>query len=119
VHGGYGFDNVSAPARDARIEALYGLMEAGVDEAYTADYPRRFSTRVEIELKDGEVRTGECRMEYGIPSETGPFSPRGTTTPPLDDEGMRRKFFDLACRRIARAGAQALLGEIFEQEAVT
>jgi len=54
-----------------------------------------------------------------MPSENGPFSPRGTTTPPLDDAGMRKKFFDLACRRISRAEAEALLGEIFEDEVVT
>ena len=58
-------------------------------------------------------------MEYGVPSEGGPYSPRGTTTPPMDEAGMRAKFFDLACRRIPRAEAEALLGEIFEQEAVT
>ena len=39
-------------------------------------------------------------MEYGVPSEGGPYSPRGTTTPPLEEDGMRRKFFDLACRRL-------------------
>ena len=65
------------------------------------------------------MRTGECRMEYGIPSEGPPYSPRGTTTPPLDEEGMRRKYFDLACRRINRLEAEALLAEIFEPEAVT
>jgi 2-methylcitrate dehydratase PrpD len=119
VHGGYSFDNITAPARDPRIESLYGLIESSVDEEFALEYPKRFSTRIEIQMKSGEVRTGECRMEYGIPSETGPFSPPGTTTPPLDDDGMRRKFFDLACRRIPRAEAEALLGEIFEREEVT
>lgn len=119
VHGGFGFDNLTGPARDPRIEALYPRIHAGVEPEAEKEYPRRFCTRVEIGMASGEMRRGECRMEYGIPSESGPYSPRGTTTPPLDDEGMRRKFFDLACRRISRAQAEALLGEIFEPEAVT
>ena len=118
VHGGYGFDNVLAPARDARIEALYGRIHSVADAACAAEYPRRFCTRIEVRLADGEVRAGECHMEYGMPSESGPFSPHGTTTPPLDDAGMRRKYFDLAGRRISRAGAEALLDEIFVVEAM-
>ena len=58
-------------------------------------------------------------MEYGVASENGPYSPRGTTTPPLDEAGMRRKFFDLACRRISREDAEAFLNAIFELESVT
>lgn len=119
VHGGYGFDNVTAPARDPRVASLYPKISSSVDPEYEKDYPRRFSTRVEIEMQDGKVRTGKCLMEYGVPSQTGPFSPPGTTTPPLDDAGMRKKFFDLACRRISRAEAEALLGQIFEREVVT
>ena len=94
-------------------------MRSGVDEGFSADYPRRLSTRIEVEMKNGETRSGECRMEYGVASESGPYSPPGTTTRPLDDEGMRAKFFDLACRRIRRTEAESLLDEIFEQEAVT
>src|SRR6185369_6303127 len=97
---------------------LYALMGNAVDERAAAEYPRRLCTRIEIQMKNGETRTGECRMEYGVPSEAGPYSPRGTTTPPLDEAGMRRKFFDLACRRISRGEAEALLGQIFETEAV-
>ena len=119
VHGGFGFDNVIAPARDPRVEGLYGLIENVVDEKAAADYPKRFCTRIEIRMKSGELRTGECRMEYGMPTEEGPYSPRGTTTPPLNEAGMRRKFFDLACRRISHTEAEALLGQIFETEAVT
>lgn len=119
VHGGYGFDNVMAPARDPRIEALYPKIAFEAVPAYEAEYPRRFLTRVEIALADGSLRAGECRMEYGMPSEDGPYSPRGTTTPPLDEAGMRAKYFDLACRRIPRAEAQAILDDIFETEAVT
>ncbi|MBI3375252.1 MAG: MmgE/PrpD family protein [Betaproteobacteria bacterium] len=116
VHGGFGFDNVTAPARDARIEALYAVMRSRVDEGFSADYPGRLSTRIEVEMKNGETRAGECRMEYGVPAESGPYSPPGTTTRPLDEEGMRAKFFDLACRRISRAEAETLLDEIFEHE---
>jgi len=119
VHGGYGFENVAAPARDPRIEGLYGLIESVVDEKAAAEYPKRFCTQIQIEMKSGETRTGECRMEYGVPSEGGPYSPRGTTTPPMDEAGMRAKFFDLACRRIPRAEAEALLAQIFETETVT
>lgn len=118
VHGGYGFDNVMAPARDPRIEALYPKIAFEVVPAYAAEYPRRFLTRVEVSLEDGSVRAGECRMAYGMPAEDGPYSPRGTTTPPLDESGMRAKFLDLACRRIPRAEAEAILGEIFEREAI-
>ncbi len=116
VHQGFGFDNVVAPARDPRIEQIYPLIENVVDPAYAADYPRTFSTRVELQFAGGKTRTGECRMEYGVPAEDGPYSPRGTTTPPLDDAGMRRKFFDLASRRIPRAEAESLLAEIFPPE---
>lgn len=119
VHGGYGFDNVMAPARDPRIEALYPKIAFESVSAYEKEYPRRFLTRVEVTLEDGGVRAGDCRMEYGMPSEDGPYSPRGTTTPPMDEAGMRAKFFDLACRRIPRPEAQAILDEIFETEAVT
>ncbi len=116
VHGGFGFDNVVAPARDPRIEGLYGLIESSVDETSAREYPKRFCTRIDIQMKSGETRSGECRMEYGMPAEAGPYSPRGTTTPPLDEDGMRRKFFDLACRRIPRAEAESLLNRIFETE---
>jgi len=119
VHGGYGFDNVMAPARDPRIEALYPKIAFESVPEYEKEYPRRFLTRVEVTLEDGSLRAGDCRMEYGMPSEDGPYSPRGTTTPPMDEAGMRAKFFDLACRRIPRAGAQALLDELFEAETVT
>jgi hypothetical protein len=54
-----------------------------------------------------------------MPADAGPYSPRGTTTPPLDDGGMRRKFFDLACRRIGRGDAEGLLTQIFEPESTT
>jgi len=119
VHGGYGFDNVLAPARDPRIEALYPKIAFEVVPAYEKEYPRRLLTRLEVALEDGSTRAGECRMEYGMASEDGPYSPRGTTTPPLEEAGMRAKFFDLACRRIPRAEAQAILEDIFETEAVT
>lgn len=116
VHGGFGFDNVTAPARDPRIEGLYALISSSVDPEAERNYPKFLSTRIEIQLNSGETRAGECRMEYGTPSESGPYSPRGTTTPPLDEEGMRGKFLDLACRRIPKAEAQALLEQIFEME---
>ena len=119
VHGGYGFDNVSAPARDPRIEALYSRISSVVEPEFENQYPKRLCTRIEIQMQGGETRSGECRMEYGVPEESAPYSPRGTTTPPLDEQGMRRKFFDLACRRIPRAEAESLLNRIFEAETVT
>jgi hypothetical protein len=90
-----------------------------VEPEFEQQYPKRFCARIEIEMKSGETRTGECRMEYGLASEDGPFSPPGTTTPPLDDEGMRGKFFDLACRRISREDAEGFLNQIFEFESIT
>jgi 2-methylcitrate dehydratase PrpD len=119
VHGGFGFDNIAAPARDARIEGLYARIFSVVEPEFERQYPKRFCTRIEIQMESGATRTGECRMEYGVPSEGAPYSPRGTTTPPLDEQGMRRKFFDLACRRVGRADAEAYLNEIFEAESVT
>lgn len=116
VRGGYGIDNVVGAARDPRVEALYPRIVCRVDPAYEAHYPRRLCTRVEVESLDARVRTGECRMEYGVHEEGGPYSPRGTTTRPLDEEGMRSKFLDLACRRIDRAQAQSILDGIFEEE---
>jgi 2-methylcitrate dehydratase PrpD len=118
VHGGYGVDNVTAPARDPRIEALYPKISLEVVPEYEKEYPRRFNTRVEVTLDDGSLRGGDCRMEYGIAAEEAPYSPRGTTTPPMDEAGMRAKFFDLACRRIPRAEAEALLAQVFVTEAV-
>ncbi|MSQ63427.1 MAG: MmgE/PrpD family protein [Betaproteobacteria bacterium] len=119
VHGGFSFDNVTAPARDPRIEGLYSRISSASDPDFEKEYPKRFITRIDIEMQDGTTRTGECRMEYGMPSESGPYSPRGTTTPPLDEAGMRRKFFDLACRRISRDEAEKILNEIFERELAT
>ena len=116
VHGGYGFDNVLAPARDPRIEALYPKISFEVVPEYEKEYPRRFNTRVEVTFEDGSLRAGDCRMEYGVPAEDGPYSPRGTTTPPMDEAGMRAKFFDLACRRISRPQAESLLRDILESE---
>jgi 2-methylcitrate dehydratase PrpD len=119
VHGGFGFANVIAPARDPRIEGLYPKISSVASPEFEKEYPERFVTQVEIEMQDGTVRKGDCRMEYGVPAESGPYSPRGTTTPPLDEEGMRRKFFDLACRRITRKQAEEYLNEIFERELTT
>ncbi len=114
VHGRYGFDNILAPARDPRIEALYPRIAFEVVPEYEQAYPRLFITRVEVLLADGSTRAGECRMEYGMPAEDGPYSPRGTTTPPMDEAGMRAKYFDLACRKLAHPEAAAILNEIFE-----
>ena len=83
---------------------------------YEKEYPRRFNTRVEVTFEDSSLRAGDCRMEYGVPAEDGPYSPRGTTTPPMDEAGMRAKFFDLACRRISRPQAESLLRDILESE---
>lgn len=118
VHGGFGFDNVTAPARDPRVEGLYPKISSSASPEFEQEYPKRFITQVEIEMQDGTMRKGECRMEYGMPSEAGPYSPRGTTTPPLDEEGMRRKFLDLACRRVSREEAESMLSQIFEAETV-
>jgi 2-methylcitrate dehydratase PrpD len=119
VHGGFGFDNVIAPARDPRIEALYPKISSVSSPEFEKEYPGRFITQVEVEMQDGMLRKGECRMEYGMPSETGPYSPPGTTTPPLDEAGMKRKFLDLACRRITRPQAEEILNAIFERELTT
>jgi len=119
VNGGFGFDNVVAPARDPRIESLYSKILAVVEPEYEKQYPNRLCTKIEIQTDSGETRTGECLMEYGMPSESGPYSPLGTTTPTLDEAGMRAKFLDLACRRIPRAEAELLLNRIFEAETVT
>ena len=116
VHQKFGFDNVIARARDPRIEALYPRIRNRVDAEFAADYPRTFSTRVELIFTDGARRIGECRMEYGVPAEHGPYSPRGTTTKPLDGEGLARKFFDLACRRVSRGEAEQLLNKIVNLE---
>jgi 2-methylcitrate dehydratase PrpD len=118
VHGGFGFDNVVAPARDPRIEGLYARIFSVVEPEFENQYPKRLCTRIEIQMNSGEIRTGECRMDYGVPEESGPYSPRGTTTPPLDEAGMRRKFFDLACRRVSRQEAEGLLNRIFETETI-
>jgi len=116
VHGGFGFDNVIAPAADPRVSALYPRIRNVVDPAFAADYPRTFSTRVEVVMRDGRRHAGECRMLYGVPAEYGPYSPPGTTTPPLDDAGMRRKFLDLAGRRLPVAEARRWLDEILGME---
>jgi hypothetical protein len=63
---------------------------------------------VVLRLRDGSSREGECRMEYGSDSESGPYSPPGTHRPPLDADGVRLKFEQLAARRIPLEQARAL-----------
>lgn len=107
-HGRYDIDNILAPVRDAELLRLCGLVRMRASPACENLYPRLLCARVTLQLRDGSRREGECRMEYGRPSESGPYSPPGTHRPPLDAEGVRRKFEQLATKRLTPQQAQTL-----------
>ncbi|MDX3905319.1 MAG: MmgE/PrpD family protein [Pigmentiphaga sp.] len=111
-HGRYDLSNVRAPAIDPAVCALYDKIHLHVDEGYSALYPRFLPARVELTLSGGQRRTGLCMMEYGTPSEHGPYSPLGTNVPPLGREGVKRKFLGLAQAALEAAEAEALWREV-------
>lgn len=111
-HGKYDVDNILAPASDPELERLCDAIHVHVDPQYAAIYPRELRARVDITLRGGELRTGLCRMEYGTPSEHGPYSPGGTNVPPLDRAGVRAKFDALAQRRLPPRLAGTLWDDI-------
>lgn len=110
-HGRYDLSNVRRPAVEPEVQALYPRIHLHVDEAYAQLYPRYLPARVEIALRGGRRRTGACMMEYGTPSEHGPYSPGGTHTPPLDGAGVERKFRELARAVLDERQADALWRE--------
>lgn len=111
-HGKYDVDNILAPTSDRELERLCDAIRVHIDPEYGAIYPRELRARVEITLRGGDVRTGLCRMQYGTPSQDGPYSPAGTNVAPLDRAGVRAKFDRLAQRRLTRQQADALWDEI-------
>lgn len=117
-HRRYDIDNVLAPLEDPEIARLCGVTQVVVDDNYAALYPRFLVTRVDLELADGSVRSGLCPMEYGTPSEAGPYSPLGTHVPPLDAQGVQDKFLALARRVLDDSAAQAMWHEIIDQDPV-
>ncbi|MBN9474252.1 MAG: hypothetical protein ABS43_02375 [Bordetella sp. SCN 67-23] len=110
-HGRYDLSNVRRPAVEPEVTQLYPRIHLHVDEAYAALYPRYLPARVEIALRGGGRRTGTCMMEYGTPSEHGPYSPGGTHAPPLDRAGVERKFRELARAALDDGQADALWRE--------
>jgi len=115
-HGRYDLSNVRAPAVDPEVDALCARIRLHVDEDYAVLYPRYLPARVEVTLRDGARRAGICMMEYGTPSEDGPYSPPGTNVPPLDRGGVERKFLGLACAALPEAQARALWNGIWSVE---
>lgn len=99
-HGRYDVDNILAPVRDPLLQRLCGLVRVRAARPYESLYPKQLGARVLVRLRDGSSRQGECRMEYGSGSESGPYSPPGTHRPPLDVQGVRLKFEQLATRRM-------------------
>lgn len=95
AHGGYGVDNLREREDGPEIERLVGAVAARPDDGFEAEYPRCLSARVTLALADGSRRSAECALRYGEPSEAGPYSPVGSTTPVLDEAGMRAKFLAL------------------------
>lgn len=107
-HGRYDLSNVRRPAVEPGVLGLYPRIHLHVDESYAALYPRYLPARVEIALRGGGRRAGTCMMEYGTPSEHGPYSPGGTHMPPLDRTGVERKFLQLAGTVLDDGQARAL-----------
>jgi 2-methylcitrate dehydratase PrpD len=107
-HGRFDIDNIVAPAADPQVQRLCKMIHTHVDPRYTELYPGLLIARVEIRLLDGVVRCGECRMQYGTPSEAGPYSPLGTHVPPMNRDAVFDKFMRLAQRRISQPEAMAL-----------
>ena len=116
VRGGYGIDNLAEREDSPAMAALLPRIAANLDEDCEAAYPGDLCARVTLRLEAGPVRRSECRLAYGTPSEGGPYSPVGTTTPPLDEDGMRRKFPDLSRRSMPEQEARRFLNLILPFE---
>ena len=115
VHGRYDMVNLSCTdaARAACVQALGTGMHLQVDPAFEAAYPRSFGARVVVTLADGQQREGRCVLAYAEPGTPGQYSPLGSTTPLLDEAGMRAKFLRLAGLRLPLSAAEGLLDAIF------
>jgi 2-methylcitrate dehydratase PrpD len=107
-HGRFDIGNVLAPAIDPQVQHLCRLVRTHVDQNYAELYPSLLTARVEISLRDGSVRQGECRMAYGTPSELGPYSPMGTCIAPLDKLGVFDKFMGLVQTKLSHSEALAI-----------
>jgi 2-methylcitrate dehydratase PrpD len=107
-HGRYDLDNILAPVHDPLLLHLCTLVRVRAAQPYESLYPRQLGARVIMRLRDGSSREGECRMDYGTASESGPYSPPGTHRAALDAEGVRRKFEQLTARRMPLEQARTL-----------
>jgi 2-methylcitrate dehydratase PrpD len=107
-HGRYDVENILAPVQDQELLRLCGLVRVRATATYEGLYPRFLGARVSLRLRDGTSREGESSLEYGTPSEAGPYSPPGTHRPPLDPDGVRQKFEQLATKRLTKEEANVL-----------
>ncbi|HEY2138392.1 MAG TPA: MmgE/PrpD family protein, partial [Xanthobacteraceae bacterium] len=90
VDGGFS-DAIFAPARfgDPRILALADKITVMEDLAFTREFPQKFRSHVEIELRDGTTRA--AGLDY----------PHGHHEDPLTDAEVNEKFTALAGRKLA------------------
>ena len=73
VRGGFGVDDVLGPFSDPDVRAMFDRIEVIVDPEFTAEFPARRLTAVEIELADG--RTARSRANGGTRGAGGPGAP--------------------------------------------
>ena len=92
VDGGFS-DAIFAPARfcDPRILALADKITVAEEPEFTRVFPGKFRSRVEITLTDGATRS--AGLDY----------PHGHHDDPMTDDEVRRKFSDLAGRKLTPA----------------
>jgi 2-methylcitrate dehydratase len=105
VDGGFS-DAIFAPARfsDPRVLALADRITVAEDPEFTRAFPGKFRSRVEITLNDGTTRS--AGLDY----------PRGHHDDPMTDDEVRRKFADLAGRKLTPVRVAHALDLIWDFE---
>lgn len=105
VHGSVRL-NAYEPARlaDQNVQALSDKVELYLDEKCAADFPKRRSARVAIELADGRT------YEHYQPTR------KGDPDAPLSDQDLSDKFLELAGPVLGAEAARKLLADLWSAD---
>jgi 2-methylcitrate dehydratase PrpD len=105
IHGSVRID-AFGPGRlnDPQLRALMGRIELAADAEMSRNFPRRRAARVEIETVDGRKLSHLQETRKGDPEL------------PLSDEELDGKFIELAAPVLGKAGAGALLRDLWALE---
>lgn len=93
--------------RDPTILDLAARLSIEEDPRYTAAFPGRFSSRIEVRLTSGQMRTFEQD------------NPKGHPANPMSDEELEQKFLGQVSELLPASQSRALLDQLWSLETLT